>query len=445
MVWFHSSFSSFSSLILSYNIQSGIRQTNMLYTIFSLLTLLSLGYSTRVTYADRKVLRCYANSKEQLEYLHNIQDDNSLSLDFWLETRNIHSPIDIMVPMNTYPLLNEMLKTNDIHCYTMIENVQSIIDRELLQRNIKTESFFESYHNWTEVHEYFDGLAAEFPSMAAMSTIGNTYEGRPIKIMTISTKPGSGKPALWYDGGLHAREWVTVSTVTYLADTLLRGYGSNSDATNLLDKFDIIICPILNVDGYEYTWTTDRMWRKTRSPNKNSACMGTDPNRNWAYHWGEAGASPVACSDSYQGSSPASEIEVQNVQNYLYSIRTTLKSYVNFHSYSQLWMSNWGYTYQLPPDYPTQNELSEAAVAAIKSVHGKVYDYGPIAETIYPASGSSADYTYGVCGVVFSYGVELRDTGEFGFLLPPQEIIPQGEEIFAAVVAMGQYIGENSL
>jgi hypothetical protein len=104
------------------------------------------------------------------------------------------------------------------------------------------------------------------------------------------------------------------------------------------------------------------------------------------------------------------------VQNYLYAHKSTLKGYINFHSYDQLWMSNWGYTYTLPQDYDTQNALSAAAVAAIKATHGKVYEYGPIASTIYPASGSSADYTYGVCGIKYSYGVELRDNGEFGFL-----------------------------
>lgn len=97
----------------------------------------------------------------------------------------------------------------------------------------------------------------------------------------------------------------------------------------------------------------------------------------------------------------------------------------------------------LPPDYDDQNALGAAAVAAIKSVHGQTYDYGPIATIIYPASGSSADYTYGQCGVKYSYGVELRDTGEFGFLLPPSEIIPSGEEIFASIVAMANYITAN--
>jgi hypothetical protein len=128
-------------------------------------------------------------------------------------------------------------------------------------------------------------------------------------------------------------------------------------------------------------------------------------------------------------------------------------------------MSPWGYTDALPADYadqvsspptpppphPTltmyavvypcvQNALSAAAVKAIKSSSGLDYGYGPIATTIYPASGSSADYTYGVCGVKYSYGVELRDTGKYGFLLPPDQIVPSGQEIYAAVVAMGQYI-----
>jgi hypothetical protein len=155
------------------------------------------------------------------------------------------------------------------------------------------------------------------------------------------------------------------------------------------------------------------------------------------------GASPASCSDSYQGPSAASEIEVQTVQKYICTNNATITSYVNFHSYSQLWMSNWGYTDDLPSDYVDQNALSTAAVAAIKSVHGKIYEYGTISRTIYPASGSSADYTYGACGVKYSYGVELRDTGEFGFLLPPTEIIPSGEEIYAAVVAMATYIEDH--
>ena len=57
--------------------------------------------------------------------------------------------------------------------------------------------------------------------------------------------------------------------------------------TKLVDKFDWIILPVFNVDGYEYTHTDKRLWRKTRSgPDRQSGCYGADPNRNWNYKWG---------------------------------------------------------------------------------------------------------------------------------------------------------------
>jgi hypothetical protein len=37
-------------------------------------------------------------------------------------------------------------------------------------------------------------------------------------------------------------------------------------------------------------------------------------------------------------------VEVQAVQSYICEHKDTIKGYVNFHAYSQLWMSNWGYT-----------------------------------------------------------------------------------------------------
>ena len=47
----------------------------------------------------------------------------------------------------------------------------------------------------------------------------------------------------------------------------------------------------MNPDGYVYSHTKDRMWRKTRSSDGSFAatvfgCLGTDPNRNWEYKWG---------------------------------------------------------------------------------------------------------------------------------------------------------------
>ena len=59
------------------------------------------------------------------------------------------------------------------------------------------------------------------------------------------------------------------------------------------------------------------------------------------------------------------------------------------------------------------------------------------------SSGSSADWTYAKAGIKYSYGVELRDTGEFGFLLPEAQIVPTGLETLAALNALADYVAEN--
>jgi carboxypeptidase A1 len=81
-------------------------------------------------------------------------------------------------------------------------------------------------------------------------------------------------------------------------------------------------------------------------------------------------------------------------------------------------------------------EVGEIIAKAIKKVHGTSFAVGPICEIIYQASGSSVDWALDVVGVPFAYAVELRDTGKYGFMLPPKFIIPSGEEILAGILAM---------
>ena len=101
---------------------------------------------------------------------------------------------------------------------------------------------------------------------------------------------------------------------------------NDADHSDLTEKLDWYMLSIVNPDGYAYT-QYDRFWRKTRwvlfflnqydmlknilifvrSPN--SACSGTDANRNWGYHWNDGGSSNNGCSDTYHGSEAFSEVE----------------------------------------------------------------------------------------------------------------------------------------
>ena len=74
------------------------------------------------------------------------------------------------------------------------------------------------------------------------------------------------------------------------------------------------------------------------------------------------------------------------------------------------------------------------AIAALEAVNGEDYTYDSLANLVGLNTGSSADYTYDVLGIKYSFGVELRDMpDQFCFELPEDQILPTATENFAAL------------
>jgi len=284
---------------------------------------------------------------------------------------------------------------------------------------------FDQYYPHDELNTYIDDLAAENDFMSTVS-IGKSHEGRDMRVLQI-TKAGPGKPNVWIEAGIHAREWIAPAMATYLIDSLLNG------ETNFIDELNFHILPSANPDGYQYSREHDRLWRKTRSDYGSILlCKGVDPNRNWAYHYGESGTSTNKCSDTYRGPEAFSEIETANIRDYVLTLDPVPILAECFHSYSQLWLWPYGYGYNAyPENYQEIKGLAEEAVAELEKVHGKKFD--PInSADLYPAAGASDDWYKGVLGARFAYTIELRDTGLHGFVLPENQIKPSGEELWAA-------------
>lgn len=88
--------------------------------------------------------------------------------------------------------------------------------------------------------------------------------------------------------GIHAREWISPAVSLYIIDQLV------SNADGLAERYNFYILPSVNPDGYEYSHSSDRMWRKSRSETGSSVgCKGVDLNRNFDFHYG--GSNPFYC------------------------------------------------------------------------------------------------------------------------------------------------------
>ncbi|XP_023592851.1 carboxypeptidase A2 isoform X3 [Trichechus manatus latirostris] len=293
----------------------------------------------------------------------------------------------------------------------MIEDVQVLLDKEneemlFNQRTERNSNFnFGAYH-----------------SLEEFSTGGN-------------------KPAIWLDAGIHAREWVTQATALWTANKIASDYGNDPSVTSILDAMDIFLLPVTNPDGYVFSQTSNRMWRKTRSKVSGSLCVGVDPNRNWDAGFGGPGASSNPCSDSYHGPSANSEIEVKAIVDFI-KTHGNVKAFITLHSYSQLLMFPYGYKCTTPDNFDELDEVAQKAAQLVTSLHGTNYKVGPICSVIYQASGGSIDWSYDY-GIKYSFAFELRDTGRYGFLLPAKQILPTAEETWLGLKAIMEHVRDH--
>ncbi|XP_006616654.1 carboxypeptidase B-like [Apis dorsata] len=378
---------------------------------------------------------------EQFSFLKNFMD--TPGFDFVRTTSDL---VDVLVTGDKVEWFKQLLNEKNMDYTVMIEDVEEIVTEEYItqevERKLKSRIqdyasgrlSFTYYPKYNEVNEYLNYLTKAYSNVASLITIGNSYEGRVMKVLKLSTG-GKNKPAIFIDGGIHAREWIAPATVLYMVDLML------SSHKDLLNKVDWYVLPVLNPDGYEFTHTksANRLWRKTRSPNSGSTCRGVDGNRNYDLGWMEIGASNNPCSETYAGPKAFSEVENQHLRDFILARKGQFKAYLTFHSYGQYILYPWGFTSQVPPNEPELRNLASSCAKAIAKSRKTQYTYGTSANHLYPAAGGSDDWAMGKAGINLSYTFELPG-GNYGFLLPASEIKAVGTETFEAIKQIHQYV-----
>lgn len=302
---------------------------------------------------------------------------------------------------------------------------------------------FDHYFRFSEITEFLQETAAEFPNLMTVESAGKSYEGRDLWLVKISNTGFDGsKPVIFIDANIHAREWIAGMSILYLIHELV---DHSADFPELY-AVDWMIIPMANPDGYEYSHTGDRMWRKTRSTNAGSECYGTDPNRNFRYMW-EVGisTSDAPCSLIFRGPHAESESEVKIISDLLRQNASLIKLYLAIHSYGDYLLFPFGYDFNIGhPNEAGLKALGARVAGAIRGVNSeRVYTVGNSADALYPASGASDDFAAGAAGINYAYTVELSGGGTQGFDLPPAQIVPVSNEIFAGYREYAIWVAEN--
>ncbi|CAL1710857.1 unnamed protein product [Somion occarium] len=341
--------------------------------------------------------------------------------------------------------------------------------------SLSNSSFHTAYRRLDEIEQFVQDLRAEYPALVDIVSIGHSAEGREMFAVEISTdnktqkinggsrsnhSESAKKLGFVLTGAQHAREWIATSTAMYLTHALVANETEPYSLKYLLEEFNFYVVLVPNPDGYVYTWETDRLWYKNRQlVGADEKCVGIDMNRNWGYKWKPTARFPLwfeasgkkkkpprvptdPCSHWYPGHRAFESPEVNNIANYI-TILPRLQAFVELRSYGQMISTPYSYTCKrIPKDAEDQIEAAMGAVKAIKSVHGTPFTTGRLCENLYKANGNVVDYMFARAGIKYVYAAHLRDTGTYGFSLPPEWIRPVGEETVHMIKSLARFMTE---
>ena len=260
----------------------------MLVITLLFFTFCSFAFSFEFTAENSFFLNCPINSTEDYERIQNLSKSGSHPIDIFEEKLSLDSTSTLtIIQLLTDEATSEILLSR-FGCFeekgrAALRNLFTPPDNYI--HKIGNE-FHDDYRTYQNIIDQLFHYSKQYPShIKSLKSIGKTVEGRDLFVIHISdpsNQPGT-KPLVWIMAGQHAREWIAVSSAMIFVDEILKFHDQS-----ILKNYEFAVMPLVNPDGYEYSRTVNRMWRKNRKWTGKTT-VGIDLNRNWDHRWCEIG------------------------------------------------------------------------------------------------------------------------------------------------------------
>ena len=106
----------------------------------------------------------------------------------------------------------------------------------------------KGFTNYKELLTYIEEKVLKYPEIVSSNFIGESQKGKKIPIIYIKNKNNNDekKIKVWMQGGLHGNEPASTESLLYLIHLILE----DADYKYLLDKIELAILPMANIDGF---------------------------------------------------------------------------------------------------------------------------------------------------------------------------------------------------
>jgi len=347
-----------------------------------------------------------------------------------------------------------------------------------LTKNAREFNILDSskYLKLDEIYQFLHKIHEIAKPALELKVLGNTRMEEKdfqndIHLVTIGNKKA---PVIFFDCGIHAREWISPAACLFLIQKLASLFHNKPKKTikkkNPILRFQWQFIPMLNPDGYYLSHTIDRMYRKNARPyNKThfsdgqlavcscsediNKCRGVDLNRNLPAGWGEGSArfareSGYPCFEMFRGPHPISEPETKVLDKHVTSLGNQVIGAFSIHSYGQEIYHPKGWLVDKHAEQikgKDRSLLEDFADYINEHINFGVGNVDKLLGSGDLEGGTTDDYYYTNKNINVTYTIELDphvDNFDVGFELADKKIKEVGQKMWKTLQLMANKFDE---
>ncbi len=266
------------------------------------------------------------------------------------------------------------------------------------------------YKSYQESIDFFYQAQDKYPHLLRVEVIGQTWEERDIIVVTISKDmdQADAKPALFYTGTIHAREWIGIELSVSFAEHILDQIEYDPVLNEALERATLYMVPCANPDGFEFSRSHFSFWRKNRRQNADGS-FGVDLNRNFSVGYAP---SKSTSSNVYSGPQPFSEPETLALKNFVED-HSNITIALDYHSQGNVFFPAHNFKHEDALNATDLNVLSANMAEEIRKVSGREYGVHMGKPPVQLISGSGREFYYSMGALALTVEVGTRNISDY--------------------------------